>query len=830
MKVNSNDTPVIKQWKNIKKSYLEEIIFYRLGDFYELFYDDAIRSSRLLNIQLTKRKNKSENIPMAGVPFHSANTYISKLLNLGYSVVICEQVGDSSESKGLMERRVERVLTPATVFEEDFLEAKKSNILLSIYFNFRNKNAYLSTIDVSTGEFKTLAVNISEIEQEIRSINPAEIITNSKYKDFEGFKNFTNIQYLSWDVELSECYHYLLLHFNIQHLHSFKIENENETIRSAYNALVYAQNKIGNELKYIDKIELIEKNNILYLDHNTKKNLDINDLSKKNTLFSLLDNCDTIMGSRKFYKWIDKPLNDKNKILERQNSISLIKDNQIISDKLCEIGDVERILSRIALKSSNPKNLINLRLFLEKIPSIKKELKIYNNDSLLCEVYNNLFELNDIKDILENSIVDSPSKSFKEGNIIKEGYDSELDDLRNINKSITFDLLKLEEKEKSSLNIDKLKISYNNIAGYYIEISNKFSDIELPKNYIRKQSLKNCERYYTEELKLIEDKVFSAKSKSILKEKELYLELLDIINNEYIKLKQTVNAISEIDVLNNLSNLIDKLNLTKPDFVDDYLNIVNGRHILIENLINEKFNPNSLYMDNNKNNFIITGANMGGKSTYMRQNALIIILAQIGSYVPADKCELKIFNKIFTRIGASDNISEGLSTFMVEMTETANILNNSDVDTFILLDEIGRGTSTYEGVSIAWSVLKKIASELNSYCLFATHYFEITELSKKYSNIENIHVESSIGSNGELIFSHDVNKGVSNKSYGIEVASLAGVPKDVVIDARLQLKLLETTKSEDKKIFTEEFLKDIDLDSINPREALDILYKLKNKD
>ena len=829
MKINGNDTPVIKQWKNIKKSYIEEIIFYRLGDFYELFYDDAIKSSRLLNIQLTKRKNKNENIPMAGVPYHSANTYISKLLKLGYSIVICEQVGDSSESKGLMERRVERVLTPATVFEEEFLEDKKSNILLSVYFNFRNKKSYLSTIDVSTGEFKALIVNISELLQEIKSINPSEIITNSKYKDLEVFENFTNVNYLSWDVELSECYHYLLLHFEIQHLHSFKIDNENEIIRSTYNALIYAQQKIGNELKYINKIELVEKNNILYLDHNTKKNLDINNLNSKNTLFSIIDRCDTVMGSRKLYNWLDKPLNNKEDILDRQKSIEILKNNRTLSNKLSEIGDIERVLSRIALRSSVPKDLINLKLFLSKLPEIKKELEVYNDFPLLLNIKNNISCLEEVNEVISNSIVDSPSKSFKEGNIIKEGYDSELDELKNIKNNISFDLLKLEEKEKKRLSIDKIKIAYNNISGYYIEISNKYSNIEIPNNYIRKQSLKSCERYYTEELKIIEDKAFSAKSKSVIKEKELYLELLDIINNDYSQLKKTVNAISEIDVLNNLSNLIEEYNLTKPNFVEDYINIVNGRHILIENFMKDDFTPNSLYMNSDKNNYIITGANMGGKSTYMRQNALIIILSQIGSYVPADSCELKIFDKIFTRIGASDSISEGLSTFMVEMTETANILNNADSNTFILLDEIGRGTSTYEGVSIAWSVLKKIASDLNSFCLFATHYFEITELSKKYSNIKNIHVESKIDENGNLIFSHKVNEGISNKSYGIEVASLAGVPNDVVIEARLKLKKLENKKSKHNDI-TNDFLNDIDLDSINPREALQILYKLKNKD
>lgn len=828
IEIKKTDTPVVQQWKKIKKSYLEEIVFYRLGDFYELFYEDAINASRLLNIQLTKRKNKNENIPMAGVPFHSANTYIAKLLNFGHSVVICEQVGESSESKGLMERRVERVLTPATVFEEEFLNEKKYNILLSIYFNLNEKKAALTTMDVSTGEFKALKVNINDLEQEIKSISPSEIITNSKYKDLDCLKNFNNIKFLTWDVELSECYHYLLLHFDIQHLYSFKIENENEIIRSAYNCLIYSQNKIGDELKYINKIELIEKNNILYLDPNTKNHLDINNLNKKNTLYSLLDNCSTNMGSRKLYNWLDKPLNNKELILNRQESIEALINNNNIFDLLNEIGDIERILSRVALKSAKPKDLLHIKNFLIKLPEIKNELQSYKDKKLLNKINDNIYLLKDISDLIENSILENPSNTFKDGNIIKEGYDSDLDYLKNINKKIAIELIKLEEKEKINLNIDKLKIAYNNISGYYIEISNKYNDIDIPKNYIRKQSLKNCERYYTEELKNIENEVFSAKSKSILKEKILYLEILNIINNNYDKLKSTVNSISELDVLNTLAKSVTKFNLKKPSFVNDYINIENGRHILIENLVNQKFTPNSLFMNKNNNNYIITGANMGGKSTYMRQNAIIILLAQIGSFVPAENCELKIFNKIFTRIGASDNISEGLSTFMVEMTETANILNNSDENTFILLDEIGRGTSTYEGVSIAWSVLNKIAEDLNSFCLFATHYFELTELSKKHSNIKNIFLESKINEEGKLIFSHEVKEGVANKSYGIEVASLAGVPKDVVLEARLKLKNLENKNKNIKNLGTVDFIKEVDIDSLSPKEALNLLYKIRD--
>jgi DNA mismatch repair protein MutS len=827
---NDFDTPVIKQWRKIKSAHENEILFYRLGDFYELFYEDAILSARLLNIQLTKRKNKAENIPMAGVPYHSANNYISKLLKFGYSVVLCEQVGESKDSVGLMERRVERVLTPATVIEEEFLDEKKENVLASLFFDLRKNKVAISLIDITNGNFQCLETNFQEFQEEIKNINPIEVIVNSKFKDLEIIEFIKNIKFLTWDVELSECYHYLLKHFEVSNLYSFKIEDSNHIIKSSYNALIYVQNKINNELKYIKNIERIEKNNFLYIDNNSKKHLDIFNENNKNSLFSLLDSCLTNMGSRKLYKWLDKPLNKKELILERQNAITELKNNNELSTELIDIGDIERILSRVYLKSARPKDLLTLKVFLGKLPNIKNILNKYKSDKIV-NINKNIHFLEELRNLIDIAINEDSPLLIKDGDVIKEGYDNELDDLKNIKNSITYKLIEIEEKEKKNNNIDKLKVSYNKIIGYYIEITNKNID-KVPKYFIRKQTLKNVERFYTEELKMIEDQVFSAQSKSLIKEKEIYNEILNIISQEYDNLKITVEAIAELDVLNNLSDKIDHLNLSKPLFNNDYINIKNARHIIIENN-QDTFESNSLHMNKDKQMFIITGANMGGKSTFMRQNALIIILSQIGFYVPAEFCDIKIFDKLFTRIGSSDNISEGLSTFMVEMTETAHILNNSNENTFILLDEIGRGTSTYEGVSIAWSVAKKIVKDLNSFCLFATHYFELTELEKEYNEVKNVFLDSYIDDNGDLKFSHQVKYGHVNNSYGIEVAKLAGVPSDVILESRLKLKSLENCETNNNfNDITLDYINAIDINSINPREALNILYKieeLKNK-
>lgn len=817
--MESMDTPIIKQWLKIKKNYQDDLIFYRLGDFYELFYEDAEIASRILNIQLTKKKNKEKFVPMAGVPFHSSANYIKKLLSFGKTVVICEQVNDSMEQKGLIQRRVERVLTPATIIEDEFIFSKQENNLMSIYIDFKEKKASISCIDVSTSSFKCYDTKIENLLSEIKSIEPSEIITLSKFKDFDLFKDLNNIKFLSWDVDLYECYHYLLNHFKVNNLHSYNIDNDNNIIRSSYYALIYCQDKINNSLSYINKIEKIEESNILYMDKNTKNNLDLLNIHSKFSLFNNLDTCFTNMGSRLLYKWIDKPLNNKKMIIERQEVIlELIENDIFLEECLCNIVDIERILSRIFLLSAKPKDLIDLKLFVQQIPLIKNkissfDLKFFNDIRKKLIDFNNIFEL------IEKSILEEHSNNIKEGDVIKNNYDSELDELRNIEDNISELLFEMEKKEKINTGIDKLKISYNKLSGFFIEVPSRFSD-KVPNYFSRKQTLKSSERFITQELIDIEEKFISSKSKALLREKHLYQEILISINSYYSELKDSVSAIAELDAILSLTKISKEYNLTKPIFNDDFINIKNGKHFVLSKF-NSNFITNDLYMSEEKKSFILTGANMGGKSTYMRQNALIIIMAQIGCFVPAEYCNIIIFNKIFTRIGASDNIGEGLSTFMVEMTETANILNNADKKSFIILDEIGRGTSTYEGISIAWSVYKELSKSIQPFSIFATHFLEITELESKIKNIKNICIDSDI-IDGQLVFNHKVKDGIANHSYGIEVAAIAGVPKNIIDDSRLKLKELENAQNN--------FLLDnIDIDNLTPRQALELLYSIKYK-
>lgn len=816
---NNMDTPIIKQWLKIKKNYQDDLIFYRLGDFYELFYEDAEIASRILNIQLTKKRNKDKFVPMSGVPFHSSSTYIKKLLSFGKTVVICEQVNDSFEQKGLIERRVERVLTPATIIEDEFIFSKQENNLMTIYIDFKEKKAAISCIDVSTSSFKCYETKLENLLSEIKNIDPSEIISLSKFKDFELFKELNNIKFLSWDVDLHECYHYLINHFNVSNLHSYNIDNDNNIIRAAYYGLIYCQDKLNNSLLYLNKIEKIEESNILYMDKNTKNNLDLLNLNSKFSLFNNLDLCFTHMGSRLLYKWIDKPLNNKDMILERQEVISkLIEEKIYLDNHLSEIVDIERILSRIYLLSAKPKDLIDLKNFVFKIPFIKKDIENLGLN-FFDRISKKLVDFSFIFDLIDKSILEEHSNNIKEGDVIKNNYDSELDSLRNIEDNITDLLFEMENKERLNTKIDKLKISYNKLGGFFIEIPSRFAD-QAPNYFIRKQTLKSAERFITEELKDIEEKFISSKSKALLREKNLYQEILNSINNYYSQLKDCVSSIAELDAILSLTKVSEQHNLTKPDFNDDFIDIKEGKHFVLSKF-NTSFIPNDLYMNKEKNSFILTGANMGGKSTYMRQNAIIIIMAQIGCFVPATHCNIQIFNKIFTRIGASDNIGEGLSTFMVEMTETANILNNADKNSFIILDEIGRGTSTYEGISIAWSVYKELASIINPFSIFATHFLEITELDKHIDNIKNICIDSEI-IDGKLIFNHKVKEGIANHSYGIEVASIAGVPKNIIAESRLKLKELENNQN-----FS--FLENIDLDNLTPKQALELLYSIKLK-
>jgi DNA mismatch repair protein MutS len=830
--MSSEDTPIFKQWKNIKSNYENEMLFYRVGDFYELFYEDAKKASRFLDITLTKKRNKEVNVPMAGIPFHASEGYLAKLLKMGESVVICEQVGDASSTKGLMERRVERVLTSGTLTDERFLSDKKENILMAISFNSTKKVCGISNIEISSGRFSVNEVPLNDLLSEIENVQPSEIIIPVGFRHLINLEHYIKkTKFISEEYDFGFCYKYLLNHFNVSNLHSFGCENLSVGIESCVIALEYIQDKYKSGISNISKVERINKDEILFLDKNTRKNLEINftvDGDYDGSLLSLLDDTHTPMGARNMYRWLNNPLRKKDKIINRQNAIEEFykNDSESLSELLYDISDIERILARISLRSARPRDLIRLKEFLILMPDIKHKISSFSSP-LIYFLSRMLTDNDNVKSLIERSIVDEPPLLIRDGGVIKSTYDDELNEYRELIDNSADILIDMEDKEKEYTGIDKLKVCYNKMNGYYIEVPRSKAE-QAPNYYIRKQTLKNHERYTTKELKALEDKMFSAKAKVLLLEKKIYEEILDVINISLVELKSNSNAICEIDVLITLSKKIDEFKLVKPIFKDAF-NIKNGRHIVVEKL-QSNFTPNDLALDSKNKTIIITGPNMGGKSTYMRQSAIISILAHMGSFVPADYCELPLLDKVFTRIGASDNLSSGLSTFMVEMSETANILNCATKDSLVLLDEIGRGTSTFDGLSIAWSTIKKITNDIKSYTLFSTHYFEITELESTIDTLSNVYLDADF-KDGKLRFLHKVKVGSASKSYGIEVAELAGVPDDVIIDARIKLKSLENNDI-GKDINSENLLsilQDIVIDDLTPKDALNVLYSIKSQ-
>tara|TARA_B100000700_G_scaffold267699_1_gene307747 strand:- start:12469 stop:14952 length:2484 start_codon:yes stop_codon:yes gene_type:complete len=826
MKINSKDTPMIKQWKKIKSHYENELIFYRLGDFYELFFDDAKKAARLLNITLTKKKSKEQEVPMAGIPYHSAKVYIKRLLSYGESIVICEQQGNPNEQK-LMERKVERILTPGTVIEEDFLDSNINNILTGLSFNFKINKVGISNIDISTGYFECYEVTIDKLNSELSRINTNEIIIRYDYKDkisnlhyLNDYKiNYIRPLYTDYESSIED----LKYHFDIQNLLSFNIIDLKEGVKASQFILNYCKEKQNSHLPNIKKIERYIEEKHVFLDNNTRKNLEINhniNGEYSPSLLSTINFTKTNMGNRKLRQWLNNPIRDKVKIEDRLEAVQEINNKgNYFEDILEYIDDIERMINRISLFSASPKDVLKINEFLSYIPQIKKYNKNYNSN-----IFKNFqfHELEEIKDLIERSINKNSPTFLKDGDVIKDGFDSELDEYRNLINNSSDILFDIEEKEKEKTNIEKLKIGFNKISGYYIEIpKNKIKD-NIPKNYILKQSLKNIERYTTEEIKLQEEKMLSAKSMIINIEKKLFNEIQGIITQYKDTIIENCNNISIIDVLCNFSFISKKYNLTKPIIKNDFF-IKNGRHLVIEN-IQKHFTANNFHLNDNNKTVIITGANMGGKSTYMRQNAIITLLSHIGSFVPAEYCEVPLIDKLFTRIGASDNLAHGLSTFMVEMSETATILNYATDNSLVLFDEIGRGTSTYDGLSLAWAIAKTITEKNKSYTMFSTHYSELNELSEINDNIYNVYLKINI-TNEDLEFTHKVYSGFSNKSYGIEVAEKAGISKDVILEAKVKNNSFISTENNINTVN----LDSLDLDSISPKEAWEFLYKLKNK-
>lgn len=841
-------TPMMRQYLRIKSEHPDLLLFYRMGDFYELFFDDAKRAAALLNITLTSRgKSGGKAIPMAGVPYHAAENYLAKLLRLGESVAICEQVGDPKTSKGPVAREVSRIITPGTVSDEALLEDRKDSLLMVVHEHAGQ--FAIATLDITNGCFLVQEIHSQEqLLAELERIQPAELLISEDSPCAELFSHHSALKRRPpWEFELSTAQNMLCQQFKTQDLKGFGISQNSLAIAAAGCLLQYVTYTQRSALPHIRSIKLEQTDATVMMDVSTRRNLELSTNLQggfENTLISVLDRTSTSMGSRLLSRWMHKPLRDHAILMERQAAITSIlqtRQFEALQEILRGIADMERILARVALRSTRPRDLTGLRNTLGCLPGLHQQLNNLHARKL-SSIDQRLGNFQDLQTLLTQAIVENPPVVMRDGGVIADGYDEELDTLRALSKNSSDYLVQLERRERDRTHISTLKVGYNRIHGYYIEISRAQSE-QAPAEYIRRQTLKNAERYITPELKIFEEKVLSSQSKALAREKALYEDLIDQLINRLAPLQACASAIAELDVLNNLAAAAEALSLSAPQLSDTAgITIKDGRHLVVEHVLEDPFVPNDLLLDNDRRMLIITGPNMGGKSTYMRQTALIVLLAYIGSYVPAKSASIGPIDRIFTRIGASDDLASGRSTFMVEMTETANILHNATQNSLVLMDEIGRGTSTFDGLSLAWATAEYLAQNISAYTLFATHYFELTALAESLEPVHNVHLDATEHGD-QIVFLHAVKEGPANQSYGLQVAGLAGVPQVVIQQAKRKLKELEAqsfathSAPEDgpfqPSLFEEKVehpvikkLKNIDPNQLTPRAALDILFEL----
>ena len=850
----TSHTPMMQQYLKLKAENPDILLFYRMGDFYELFYDDAKRASQLLDISLTKRgSSNGEPIPMAGVPYHAVEGYLAKLISQGESVAICEQIGDPATSKGPVERKVVRIVTPGTVSDELLLEDRKDNLLAAIW---QHKNDYgYATLDISSGRFHVFECNSAEtMAAELQRTNPVEILYP------EDFSNMLLIEHRHglrrrpiWEFDLATAKQQLNMQFGTQDLVGFGVEKAEKALRAAGCLLQYVKDTQKTTLPHIRSIIQESQDQFVILDAATRRNLELTEnLSggTENTVADVLDHTQTAMGSRMLKRWLHAPIRHLATLTARQNCIeTLSHDYELIQPLLKQIGDIERILARLALRSARPRDFARLRDAYNVLPELQHQLANYNNPHLQ-HIAETIGSFDDVADLLNRAIIQAPPVLIRDGGVIAEGYNAELDELRQLSAGATNYLEQLEIRERETLGIDTLRIGFNAVHGYYIQVSRGQSHL-VPIHYTRRQTLKNVERYIIPELKEYEDKVLTSKGRALALEKSLYDELFDKLLPNLVPMQDSANAIAELDVLANLAERAQTLNYAKPQLINDKkIQIHEGRHPVVEQVLKEPFIANSLNLSQDRRVLIITGPNMGGKSTYMRQTALIVLLAYMGSFVPATTAILGPVDRIFTRIGASDDLASGRSTFMVEMTETANIMHNATAHSLVLMDEIGRGTSTYDGLSLAWACIEALTNKVKAMTLFATHYFELTQLPEQMLGVYNVHFDA-VEHGNTIAFMHSVEDGAASKSYGIAVAGLAGVPQTILKRAKQKLKELETisnqtanshidssqlsliTESLTTDSFIEELseleeaLQSIDPDSLTPKQALEALYRLK---
>ncbi len=865
-------SPMMQKYLETKEKYPDTILFYRLGDFYEMFFDDAILVSRELEITLTgKDCGLEKRAPMAGVPFHAAENYIAKLVAKGYKVAICEQLEDPKTTKGMVKRGVIKVVTPGTVVESNMLEERKNNYIMSIY----KVGIYfgIAISDISTGEFYASKIretnNFALLLDEISRFTPSEIIVNEMMNESKA--EIASIKTRFPDTYINKCEESYFSEniqsvkdkFTLKDINSNEIENLQDNILEicAINALVsYIENTQMTDLSHINTITIYHVLKYMALDINARRNLEITeklrDKSKKGTLLWVLDKTSTSMGGRLLRRWLNDPLIDENEINKRLNSVEELKNNVMlrgdIIENLKKIYDIERLAGKMAYGNATPRDMITLKNSLLKLPETKKILQNVKTN-YLKEIYENIDELQDIYELIDKSITDDPPMNTKDGGYIKIGFDEEIDKLKLATTDGKSWLMKLEKEEKEKTGIKSLKVGFNKVFGYYIEVTNTYKNL-VPETYIRKQTLTNGERYITEELKNIENQILGAEEKVVKLELEAFKKIREEIADNVKRLQKTAEAVSILDVLSSFAQVAEDMNYCKPVInKDGIIDIKEGRHPVIEKMLpTGEFIANDTYLDKNENRLsIITGPNMAGKSTYMRQVALITLMAQVGSFVPAQSAVIGVVDKIFTRVGASDDLSMGQSTFMVEMMEVAAILKEATSNSLIILDEIGRGTSTFDGLSIAWAVAEYIAdiNKCGAKTLFATHYHELTELENKLEGIKNYSI--AVKEKGEdIIFLRKIVKGGTDESYGVHVARLAGVPKEVTKRANQILNTLERKsiigskkeEKEDKKQVTGQLgmfnfklaeiaqeLDKVNLNELTPIDALNTLVKIKEK-
>ena len=789
----------MQQYLRIKSRHPEVLLFYRMGDFYELFFEDARRAAALLDITLTSRGHSAgQPIPMAGVPFHSVESYLARLVRKGESVAICEQMGDPAKSKGPVERDVVRIITPGTVTDDALLEERQETLVAAAARD--GERFGLAWLDLAAGRFTVLeSSGHGALAAEIERLKPAELLIPEGTPEEDLARNGTALRSRPpWNFELASASRLLTDQLGTLDLKGFGADDLPLAICAAGALLQYVRDTQKTALPHIRALHVEERTDALIIDAATRRNLELDaSLTGREdaTLFAVLDQCVTSMGSRQLRRWLNRPLTSHATLRARYQAVGALIDSRRfegVRERLRSVGDVERILARVALRSARPRDLTQLRASLAALPDLKSALHEVASP-LVAELSARIGEHEDVVHLLGQAIAEEPSTFIRDGDVIAAGYDAELDELRRIATHTDEFLLELEQRERERSGIAGLKLGYNRVQGFFIEISRKDAE-RAPKDYIRRQTVKSAERFITAELKSFEDRVLGAREQALAREKELYDSVLTRLTDCLAPLQATAAALSELDALAALAERACALQWTAPRLVaEPLLDIEGGRHPVVERFAATPFVPNDLSLDPARRMLIITGPNMGGKSTYMRQSALIAILAHLGSYVPADRAVIGPVDRIFTRIGAADDLAGGRSTFMVEMTEAANILHNATAHSLILMDEIGRGTSTFDGLSLAWAMAHHIAARIRSFTLFATHYFELTSLATEVDGCANVHLDATEHGDG-IVFLHAVKEGPASRSYGLQVAQLAGVPRDVIGQARRYLEALESQR------------------------------------